>query len=180
MNFSTLSSTEKMAAYASLVVVVTAIVSLVNDWGGLIVVPLLAAIGMLAVLFAPSIMPNTKLPGSKGSLLVVTGGAAALFWAISALSWLDWIFRHLATFDTIQYLVGLVAALGMGWFGWQAFQAEGGNFTFGAAGASSAAAAPPAPPVPPAAPPPPSAPPPPPAGEPPTYGDAGSGEERDS
>lgn len=177
MNFSTLSSTEKMAAYASVVVVVTAIVSLVNDWGGLIVVPLLAGIGMLAVLFAPSIMPNTKLPGSKGSLLLVTGGAAALFWAISALSWLDWIFRHLATFDTIQYLVGLVAALGMGWFGWQAFQAEGGKFTVGGAAASSAGAVPPAPP---AAPPPPSAPPPAPASEPPTYGDAGPGEERDS
>jgi hypothetical protein len=132
MNFSTLSATEKLAVYAAVVVAVLGLWSLTHAWGGLMVLPVLAAIGMLLVLFAPSIMPNTKLPGSKGSLLVLTGGLAAVIWALSALQWLGWIFGHLATFDTIQFLVGLVAALAMGWFGWQAFQAEGGKFQIGA------------------------------------------------
>ena len=117
---------------SAIVVVVLGIYSFTNNWGGLILVPLLAAIGMLLILFAPGVMPNTKLPGSRGSLLLVTGGAAAVLWAISALSWLGWIFGHLATLDTLLYLVGLVAALAMGWFGWQAFQAEGGKFEVGA------------------------------------------------
>ena len=152
---SKLSSNEKMAVYASAVVVVTGIVSLVNDWGGLIILPLVAALGMLLVLFAPSIMPNTKLPGSKGSLMLVLGGVAALFWVIATLTWLDWISGHLGTFDTLQFLVGLIASLVMGWTGWQAFQAEGGKFEVGTAGASSV---PPVPMVPPPAEAPPPAP----------------------
>ena len=156
MNFSKLSSNEKLAVYASVVVVVTGLISLVRDWGFLIVLPLLAALGMLLVLFAPSIMPNTKLPGSKGSLLLVTGGVAAVFWVIAALSWLDWIFGHLARFDTLQFLVGLVGSLVMGWTGWLAFQAEGGKFQMGMGGEASV---PPVPMVPPPAAPPPSMPP---------------------
>jgi hypothetical protein len=148
MNFSQLSSNEKMAVYASVVVVVTGIVSLVNKWGGLIILPLLAAVVMLLVLFAPSIMPNAKLPGSKGSLMLVAGGVAAAFWLISALTWFDWIFGHLGRFDTIQYLVGLAGSLVMGWTGWQAFQAEGGKFQMGMGGAASV---PPVPMVPPPA-----------------------------
>ena len=149
MDFSKLGSNEKMAVYGSVVVVVTGIVSLVNSWGGLIILPLLAALVMLLVLFAPSIMPNTKLPGSKGSLMLVAGGVAAVFWIISALTWLDWIFGHLATFDTLQYLVGLAGSLVMGWTGWQAFQAEGGKFQMGMPGGASSV--PPVPMVPPAA-----------------------------
>jgi hypothetical protein len=154
MNFSKLSSNEKVAVYASAVVVVTGIVSLINDWGGLVILPLLAALAMLLVLFAPAIMPHTKLPGSRGSLMVVLGGVAALFWVISSLSWLDWIFSHLGSFDTLQYLVGLIASLVMGWTGWQSFQAEGGKFDVGMSGASSV---PPVPGVPPPAAQPPSA-----------------------
>ena len=132
MNFSTLSATEKMAVYASVVVAILGLWSLTHAWGGLMLLPILAAVGMLLVLFAPSIMPTTRLPGSKGSLLLLTGGLAAVIWALSAISWLGWIVDHLAAFDTIQVLVGLVAALAMGWFGWQAFQAEGGKFQIGA------------------------------------------------
>jgi hypothetical protein len=153
MNFSKLSANEKMAVYASAVVVVTGIVSLVNDWGGLIVLPLLAGLAVLLVLFAPSIMPNAKLPGSTGSLLLAAGGVAALFWVISALTWLDWISGHLTRFDTILYLVGLAGSLVMGWTGWQAFQAEGGKFQMGAASVPPVPMVPP-PAAPPAAPPP--------------------------
>lgn len=158
MNFSQLNSNEKMAAYAAVVVLITSIVSLVNAWGGLIVLPLLASIGMLLVLFQSSMMPTMKLPGSKGSLMLVAGGVAAIFWVIAALSWLDWIFNHLGTFDTLQFLLGLVASLVMGWTGWQAFQSEGGKFNVGMAGGSAAAAPSMAPPTQPAEPAPPAPP----------------------
>jgi len=157
MDFSKLSANEKMAVYASAVVVVTGIVSLVREWGLLLILPLLAALGVLLVLFAPSIMPNTKLPGSKGSLLLVAGGAAAVFWIIPTLTWLDWIFGHLARFDTLLFLVGLAGSLVMAWTGWQAFQAGGGKFEMGMS--DGASPIPPVPMVPPPAAPPPSMPP---------------------
>lgn len=132
MNFSTLSATEKMAVYASAVVAILGLWSFSNAWGSLMLLAVLAGIGMLLVLFAPGVLPNTRLPGSNGSLMLVTGGVAAVIWAFTALSYIGWIFGHLATFDVLQFLVGLVAALGMGWFGWQAFEAEGGKFQIGA------------------------------------------------
>lgn len=132
MNFSTLNATEKMAVYASVVVAILGLWSWSNAWGGLMLLAAVAAIGMLLVLFAPSLLPDTKLPGSKGSLMLIAGGLAAVAWALTALTYLGWIFGHLASVDTLVFLVGLVAALGMGWFGWQAFQAEGGKFQIGA------------------------------------------------
>jgi hypothetical protein len=132
MNFSTLGATEKMAVYASAVVAVLGLWSFSHAWGSLMLLAVVAAIGMLLVLFAPSVMPNTKLPGSKGSLMLLTGGIAAVIWALTALTYLGWIFGHLATIDTLQFMVGLVGALAMGWFGWQAFQADGGKFQIGA------------------------------------------------
>jgi hypothetical protein len=155
MTFAALGSNEKMGVYAAAVVLVTSIWSLVNDWGGWIVLPLLASIGMLLVLFQPSLMPTTKLPGSKGSLLLVTGLVAALGWVISAVGWIDWISNHIGSIDTLQFLVGLVASLVMAWVGWQAFQGEGAQFKVGmpAAGGTATMVPPPAAPVEPVAPP---------------------------
>ncbi|MEX0710032.1 MAG: hypothetical protein WD116_02385 [Chloroflexota bacterium] len=168
MDNSKLNSNDKMALYASFVVVVTGIISITNDWGSLVALAMVGGIGMAVVLLAPSMMPTMRLPGSRGSLLLITGGVAAVAWGISALTWLDWIFRHLATFDTLQFLVGLVAALVCGWTGWQAFKAEGGKFNVGTAGAGSAGASPP-----------PAAPPAPPTdASAPTMGDGSSGEDR--
>jgi len=153
MDISKLTANERMALFASVVAVVTGVISVINDWGGLVGLATVGAIGMALVLLAPSMMPTTRLPGSKGSLLLVTGGVTAIAWALATLTWLDWIFRHLATFDTLQFLIGLVAALVCGWTGWQAFQAEGGKFSVGMAGAGGASAAASAPPAaPPAAP----------------------------
>jgi hypothetical protein len=154
MTFAALGSNEKMGVYAAVAVLVTSIVSLVNDWGGWIVLPLLASIAMLLVLFQPSLMPTTNLPGSKGSLLLVTGLVAALGWVISAVGWIDWISNHIGSIDTLQFLVGLIASLVMAWVGWQAFQGEGGQFKMGMPAAGGTAtmvpppsAAPPAEPV---------------------------------
>ena len=175
-----LSSSERTIAIAAGLVVLFALYALARAWGGLVVVPLLAALAALVILFLPAIAPNTKAPGSKGSLLMVSGVLAALFWLLSALTWLDWIFGHLGDYDTWLFLIGFAVTLWFGWLCWSAFQAEGGRFQFGntdmtgtAAGAAGAAppaepaAPPPAEPPPAAAAPPPAAAAPPPAAAPP-------------
>jgi hypothetical protein len=161
MDFSKLSSSEKMAVYAAVVVVILAIYSLAYGWGGLMALPLIGGLGVLAIVFLPQMSPNTKLPGSRGSLLLLAGGGAALFWALNTLVWLGYIFRSFDEVDTWIYLVGFAAALWLGWQSWQAFQGEGGTFRLGSSQASSAStppAAPSAPAEPAAAPPPPAAP----------------------
>jgi hypothetical protein len=130
MDFSKLSSNEKMAVVASAVVVITGLISIVNGWGGILVVALLGAAGMLAVLYM-SQSPGARLPGPKGTLLLVSGGAAAAAWVIATLTWVEWIFGHLADVDTLQFIIGLAASLVMAWTGWQAFQAAGGNVSLG-------------------------------------------------
>lgn len=155
MDFSKLSASEKMAVYAAVAVVILAIYSLAYRWGGLMALPLIGGLGVLAVIFLPQMSPNMSLPGSRGSLLLIAGGAAALFWALNTLVWLGYIFDSFDEVDTWIYLVGFAAALWLGWQCWRAFQAEGGTFRLGSAEASAAPA--PAAPEAAAAPPPPVA-----------------------
>jgi hypothetical protein len=138
-----LTATEKQIAGAAAAVVLLSIYAVARDWGFLVVVPMLSALAALAILFLPQISPNTKAPGSKGSLLMVSGVLAAVFWLISALTWLDWIFSHLGSFDTWLYLIGFAASLYFGWLCWRAFQAEGGKFQFGSTDITDSTAAPP-------------------------------------
>jgi hypothetical protein len=123
VDLSRLDANERMAAMAAGVVLVLGIVSIVNDWGALMIVPILGALAVLAVLF----LPQVNLPAPRGLTLLLAGAVAALFWIIAAVSWLDWIVGHLATFDTLQFLVGLVAAIVLAWAGWQAYQASPGT-----------------------------------------------------
>ena len=143
MDFSKLSSADKQIVYAAGAVVLLAIVALVRAWGGLVFLPLLGGLGALAVVFMPQMSPTTRLPGSRGSLLLICGGVAGVFWLLATLTWLDYIFSFLATFDTILFLLGLAASLWLAWLSWQAFQGEGGKFVIGAqdSGASGTTAA---------------------------------------
>lgn len=163
MDFGKLSSNEKMAVYAAVVVVVTGLISVVNDWGALMLVAVLAGIAALVVVFAPQIMPGTKMPGSNGSLLLVLGGLTLLIWVVVLIDNLEWVMDHIANLDTLQFTIGLIAAAVLTWFGWQMLQAEGGQMRFGIStspsGPSSAPSAPAAAPSAPAAPAPPSTPP---------------------
>jgi hypothetical protein len=138
--FSSLTGNDRTAAIAAVLVIVFAVLSLVLRWGVLMVFPMLAGLAALFVLFQTQVAPNTKLPMARGLLLLVAGAAAALFWIIVTVQWLEYIFGNLISFDVIQFIVGLVASIVLAFAGWRAYQAE------------SAAA--PAPPAPPAAPPP--------------------------
>ena len=158
-----LTSTERQIVWAAVVVVFLSVYALATAWGGLMIIPLLTGLAALVILFLPRIAPNTKAPGSKGSLLMVSGVLAAAFWLLTALTWLNYILNNLISFDVLLFLIGFAAALWFGWLCWSAFQAEGGKFQFGSTDMSgtpvgTAAAAPP-PAEPPAAAPPPASPP---------------------
>ena len=167
------SSADRPITIAAVIVVLLSLYALFAAWGGLMVVPLLAGLAALVILYLPAIAPNTKAPGSKGSLLMVSGVLAALFWLLATLTWLGYITNNFVSFDVIIFLIGFAASLWFGWLAWSAFQAEGGKFQFGntdmsgtTAGAAAASTAPPAdapaappPAAPPASTPPPAAPP---------------------
>lgn len=154
VNFSKLSYFEKVAAVAAVVVVITALISLANDWGILMAVSLLAGLAALVVIFLPQTAPATRLPGSKGSLLTAAGAVATVVTAVVAFTWIGWIGEHLGTFDTLQFLLGLVAAAVLAWAGWQVLRGEGGKLMFGTSRPMAAAgpAMPPAEPMAPAEP----------------------------
>jgi hypothetical protein len=157
MNLSKLSASEKLAVFGAVATVIGAVVaasSYPGHWG----VTWLAAIlglAMLAIVFLPQMSPTTKLPGKKGSLMVIVGGLAALLMAFVLLTTINFTFEGFDV-SSLLFLIAVAGALVMGWAGWQAFQAEGGKFDVGMSGAASV---PPVPMVPPPAAPPPSEPP---------------------
>jgi len=155
MDFSKLSSNDKLAVYGAAATIVGAIAG--YSYGGIGLLAVLAAIGMLAIVFLPQLSPSTRLPGSKGSLMLIAGGLAGALMALALLSALSILFINFGIGD-ILFLIAVAGGLLMAWAGWQAFQAEGGKFTVGMAGGPAAASSAPAEPAAPAAPPPPAAP----------------------
>jgi hypothetical protein len=129
MDFSKLSQNEKLAVYGSAAVVVA---GLISSWGGLLFLSILAALGMLAVVFLPQLSASTALPGSKGTLMAALGIVAAVAAVITALQWLSYL-GVLGSMYTIMFLVALVGSLVMAWAGWQELQSEGGTWRFGSA-----------------------------------------------
>lgn len=160
MDFGRLSANEKLAAYGAIASVVGPILATIGFGFGVGILTLLLAIAMLAIVFMPQWSPQTQLPGSKGSLMLVVGGIAAVSAALALLSSIGFLglFGSNILF-VLGWLLGIAGGLLMGWAGWQEFQAEGGKFQIGTA--SGAAAPPPASEAPPPAseaPPPPAAP----------------------
>jgi vacuolar-type H+-ATPase subunit I/STV1 len=152
MDLSKLNAFERLAAYGAIATVIGGVVAAASypgHWGVAWLVAILG-LAMLAVVFLPQLSPDTKLPGKKGSLMVIVGGVAALLMALIFLTTIAFTFEGFDV-SSFLFLVALAGALVMGWAGWQAFQAEGGKFDIGMAGASSV---PPVPMVPPPAPPP--------------------------
>ena len=112
---------------------VTGVISVANGWGSILVLAVLAGIGAIGVIVAPHLAPRARLPGSKGSLLVILGAVALLSWIPSLVVWLTWIVdAPPATFDTIQFLVGFVRGDDprVGQVG-SRFSAEGGTLQLG-------------------------------------------------
>jgi hypothetical protein len=131
MNLSKLDPADKLGVYGSVAVIVGAIIGGNVTYLGWIAV--LAAIGMLAVVFMPQLSPSTRLPGSKGSLMVACGGAAAVIMLLGLLTALGWMGAYFSVLpvQAIFFLVAVAGGCVMGWVGWQVFQAEGGKFQIG-------------------------------------------------
>lgn len=136
MDFSKLGQNEKLAVYGAAAVIIG---GLIGYGYGLTILAVLAAIALLAVVFLPQMSPSTTLPGSHGSLMLLTGGIAGAVMVLALLVSL----RFLGSFDfyDIFFLIAVIGGLVAAWAGWSAFQAEGGKFQLGASGTGSAAAA---------------------------------------
>jgi hypothetical protein len=147
MDFSKLSSNEKLAAIGAVAAIVGALLS----FGGGGTFTLLTGVAMLIILFLPQFSPNTTLPGSKGSLMLIVGGVAGIAALLSLLAILT-VLGAFALYGGLWFIGLLLSTAGgllMGWASWKEFQAEGGKFNVGMASST-----PPPPPAPPAAPPP--------------------------
>ena len=129
MDLSKLNSNEKIAGLGAVLAIFGSIVSFgAGPYG------LLTGIAMLAIIFLPQFSPSTKLPGSKGSLMVIVGGAAAIGAVLTLLAWLPYL-GIMGTYF-IGGLLGIAGGLLMGWGAWQEFQSEGGKFQLGTAPSS--------------------------------------------
>ena len=140
MDLSKLSSNEKLAVYGSAAVVLA---GLISSWGGLLFLAILAAIGMVVVVFLPQLSASTTLPGTKGTLMAALGIVAAVAAVIAALPGLSLL--GFAPLYTVMLLMAVVGAVVMAWAGWQELQAEGGKWQFGSSAPSASGSSAPGP-----------------------------------
>jgi hypothetical protein len=163
MDFSKLGSNEKLAVYGAIAAIIGPVLSSTRFGFGAGGLTLILSLAMLAIIFLPQLSPQTQLPGSKGSLMVIVGGVAAISAALALLA----SFGYFSFFGSnivavLGWLIGIGGGLLMGWAGWQEFQSEGGELKLGTstgAASTGSAAAPPAAPAEPSAAPPEAAPP---------------------
>lgn len=151
MDFSRLGQNERLAAYGAIASIVGGILTIFGYAGGAggLWLTFLLAIAMLAIVFLPQWSPQTTLPGSKGSLMLVVGGIAALGALLGLIALLGLLailgaFAGFVLLPLLGLIVGVIGGFMMGWAGWQEFQAEGGKFQLGSAAPGSAST--PAPP----------------------------------
>ena len=140
MDLSKLNSNERLAFWGAILSIVGTVLTIVGAYigaGGLWLTFVLA-IAMIVILFLPTWSPQSTLPGSKGSLMLVVGGIAAVGALLGLLSLLS-IIRFLGSepLFVIGLLVGIAGGLMMGWGGWQEFQSEGGKFQLGTSSAAT-------------------------------------------
>jgi hypothetical protein len=140
MDFSKLNQNEKLAVYGSAAVIIG---GLVGYSYGMTVLAVIVAFAMLAVVFLPQFSPNTNLPGSRGSLLLITGGVAGVILLLALLLYISTIFTAFNVRD-LFFILAVAGGVLMAWAGWQEFQAEGGKFMVGSASAAGAASTAPA------------------------------------
>jgi hypothetical protein len=141
MDFSKLTQNEKLAVYGAIASIVGPILASMGFGFGVGWLTLLLAIAMLAIVFLPQLSPQTTLPGSKGSLMVIVGGIAAVSAALALIGSLGWLgFFGTNLVFVIGWLLGIAGGLLMGWAGWQEFQSEGGKLQLGTGSGGSATA----------------------------------------
>lgn len=147
MDFSKLGQNEKLAVYGAIALIVGGVVGYSY---GLTALGILAALAMLVIIFLPQLSAGTKLPGSRGSLMVAAGAVGGVAMALALLQAITGALFVNTNVRDILFLVAVAGAALMAWAGWQELQSEGGKFQLGttaASGTSSAAPAAPAAPA---------------------------------
>lgn len=151
MDLSKLNSNERLAFWGAVIAIIGSILTIVGGYGfaaGGLWLTVVLAIAMIVILFLPSWSPQTTLPGSKGTLMLIVGGIAAIGALLGLLTLFAWIGLLGTDFlFVIGLLLGIIGGLLMGWGAWQQFQSEGGKFQLGTAPSSAAAPPPSAPPA---------------------------------
>lgn len=146
MDLSKLNSNERLAFWGAILSIIGTILTIVGAYIGIggLWLTFILAIAMIVILFLPTWSPQTTLPGSKGTLMVIVGGIAAVGAVLGLLSLLSVIaFLGSEPLFVIGLLLGIIGGLLMGWGGWQEFQAEGGKFQLGTAPTSQGTPPPP-------------------------------------
>lgn len=136
MDFSKLGQNEKLAVYGSIAVIIGGIVGVSY---GLTVLAVLAAIGMLAIVFLPQFSAGTNLPGSRGSLMLVAGAVAGVILVLALILYVGIVFVAFGVRD-LFFLIAVAGGILMAWAGWQEFQGEGGKFQIGSPAGGAAPA----------------------------------------
>ncbi len=144
MDLSKLNSNERLAFWGAIASIVGTILTIFGYTGGAggLWLTFLLAIAMIVILFLPTWSPQTALPGSKGSLMLVVGGVAAIGAVLGLFGLLAFLgllgaYAGLVLLPLVGLVLGIAGGLMMGWGGWQEFQAEGGKFQLGTAPSAS-------------------------------------------
>lgn len=146
MDLSKLNSNERLAFWGAVLSIIGTILTMFGYAGGAggLWLTFLLAIAMIVILFLPTWSPQTSLPGSKGTLMLIVGGIAAIgavlgLFGLLALLGVLGAFAGFILLPLLGLVLGIVGGLMMGWGGWQEFQAEGGKFQLGGAATGGAA-----------------------------------------
>lgn len=139
--FSQLSSNDRLALIAAILVEITSLLALGDAWGLVMALTFVASVGAIAVVLLPWLAPARKLPAPKGISLLALGVAAVVGTGIAALQNARFISEELADPETVIFLLGLVFAVVLAYAGWMAYSRERGTAVSPAAPAPAAAAA---------------------------------------
>ena len=140
MDFSKLDQNEKWAVYGAIAAIVGPILASIGFGVGVGWLTLILALAMLAIVFMPQLSPQTTLPGSKGSLMVIVGGIAAVSAGLALLGSIGLLaFFGSDILFVVGWLLGIAGGLLMGWAGWREFQEEGGKLQLGSPATASSA-----------------------------------------
>lgn len=120
MDFSRTGAARPATLVAGAIVAVTAVLSITNEWGTVMVLSLVAGVATIAIELAPTL----RLPAPRGLTMFGLGATATLATSFAAIDWLGWIAGHLFRFDTIQFLTGFAAAIVLLAIGFGRYQAE--------------------------------------------------------